>query len=396
MELITISMFKSFSIMYNDQEVSRLLNKSPKSISVLKYLILNQDKPVAVSNLIDIFWNEEEGYNPENALKTLISRIRKAISQKEERLKDCIVAGTGTYQWKPNIPCEIDFFLFESICIQLLSLKDTTLQHRELFEKAIWLYKGNLDAPFSWDEWIKGRSMYYQELYLKVVMRYIVLLKEAEDYTTIIDVCRMALEIEAFNEDMNLELMYALKETNQNNAALIHYRHFTDMHYKYLGIDPSEKTLEFYKQLIKSDLNSKDSMAVIKNKLLQQKISSEAFVCDFSIFKDIYRLQMRNIERLGVQMFLILLVVEHTYPNGEFNPFELDSIMQNLMQILIACLRKGDIITRYSSSQFAVLLQMNSQTNSNVIIDRIRSQFYKTSIPPYVKLMFQIDPILDV
>ncbi len=395
MDHITVHLFRNFSILYRGREVVSLLAKSSKSISVLKYLILNQDRPVPVSDLVEVFWNDEGGANPENALKTLISRMRKAISHEAPELWNCIVTEQGTYQWKPSLPCDVDVFAFENLCLGLLSDVISAPERRDAFLRAIYLYRGNLDVPFVTDEWLRGRGMYYQELYLKTVARFVVLLKEERDYETIINICRTALNIESFDETLNLELMYALKETSQNNAALIHYRYSTDMYYKYLGIDPSDKMLEFYKQLIKADLGAKDNMAVIRDRLVQQKPDGKAFVCDYSIFKDIYQLQLRNVERWGVQMFLALIMVEHADQGGEFNPFVLDRIMQDLMEILISCLRKGDIITRYSSSQFAVLLQMTAQTDGEIVIDRIRRQFYATNTHPYTKLIFQIDPVID-
>lgn len=396
MDPITIQLFQNFSILHRGREVAGSLAKSPKSVSVLKFLILNQDRPVPISELIEVFWNEEGGANPENALKTLISRMRKTLFQEAPELRDCIVTEQGTYQWKPPIPSDVDVFAFEDLCKALLNDSLPEPERRNRFHRAMELYRGNLGAPFTTDEWLKGRSIYYQELYLKTVIRFVHLLKKVQDYETVITVCRAALSIDAFDETLNLELMYALKETDQNNAALVHYRHSTDMYYKYLGISPTEKMLEFYKQLIKADLSAKDNLAVIRNRLVEQELDNKAFVCDYSIFKDIYQLQLRNVERWGVQIFLALIMVEHTDQAQELNPFVLDRVMRDLQEILISCLRKGDTVTRYSPSQFAVLLQMTSRADGEIIIGRIRKKFYEVNTSPYSKLSFQIDPIIEM
>ena len=396
MQTISVQFFRNFSIIYDNREILQHLIKSPKSVSVLKYLILNRDKPVPMSDLIDLFWDSESGLNPENALKTLVSRIRKAFAQESEDLRNCIVTEKGAYQWGPSVPCEVDVFIFEEKCARLLADGQDGESKESCFVKAVGLYKGNIDAPFSTDEWIRGRSLYYQELYLKTTYRFVDYLKSKNRYDTIINICRTALNIDAFDEHLNLELMHALRETNQNNAALVHYRHSTDMYYKYLGLEPSDRMLDFYKQLIKKDLDAKDNLNVIRAKLVQEKPDGTAFVCDYSIFKDIYQLQLRNADRWNVQMFLALVAVENIDHNAEFNPFILDRIMRDLMEMLVKCLRKGDVVSRYSSSQYAMLLQMGSQQDGDLVIERIRRMFYEISLDSYANLVFQIGPIREM
>lgn len=394
MEHITIHMFRKFAIYYQGREITRPLSKSPKSISLLKYLILNKDTPISISKLIEVFWNEESGSNPESALKTLISRTRKALSKEDPKLRDCIVTDKGTYQWKPPFSCEIDVFAFEELCQRILTYSCEGPGCRDQFGQILQLYRGNLETSSS-EEWLRGWSIYYQEMYLKLVFRFIDYLKEGKDYEGVINICRSALNIDPFDENLNLELMYALKETKQNNAAMIHYRHATNMYDKYLGLGPTEKMLEFYTLLTKSDAGIKDNMDTIKSNLLSQNPDDRAFVCDYYIFKDIYQIQIRNAERWGVQMFLAMAMVEHVEPGEEFTPLVLDHIMQDLLKVLISNLRKGDIITRYSPSQFAVLLQMSSQLDGDMVTERLRERFQEINSNLCARLVFQVDPVIE-
>ncbi len=393
MEHITIHMFRKFAIYYQGREITRPLSKSPKSISLLKYLILNKDTPVSINKLIEVFWSEESGSNPESALKTLISRTRKALSKEDPKLRNCIVTDQGTYQWKPPVSCEIDVFAFEKLCQRLLACFCDESGCKDQFGQIIQLYRGNLETSSS-EEWIRGFSMYYQEMYLKLVFRFIAYLKTEGDYDEIINICRSGLNIDPFDETLNLELMYALRETSQNNAAMIHYRHATNMYHKYMGLEPTEKMLEFYTLLTKSEAGLKDNMDIIKNNLLAPKSNDKAFVCDYYIFKDIYQIQVRNAERWGVQMFLAMAMVEHVEPGEGFTPFALDHIMQDLLKVLISNLRKGDIITRYSPSQFAILLQMSSQLAGDMVTERLREKFQEINSNLCANLVFQVDPVM--
>ena len=391
MEPLYIQLFWNFSIIYKNEEILHKLTNSSKCLSVLKYLILNMVRSVPVSELISTFWQDDNGTNPENAVKTLVSRIRKTISAKYPELWECIITEKNTYRWNCDFPCEVDVFLFEDCCRSLLDPKCLATDWKRLYPKTLSLYKGSLDAPSSMDDWIKGQSLYYQQMYLKVTCRYVQYLKEEREHESIINTCRTALNIDNLDEELNLHLMCALKETNQNHAALTHYRHFTDMYYKYLGIEPPEKTLSFYRELIKADLSAKESLEVIREKLVDNARYDRAFMCDYSIFKDIYQLQMRNAERLGLQVFFALVTIEHAVPTGVFEPLLLDRIMQDLIDILLNSLRKGDVISRYSTSQYAILLHMDSIRYGESVIDRIQKAFTATRQKSYARLLFQMD-----
>lgn len=396
MEHITIHLFRKFIISYRGQDVSKSLFKSPKSIALLKYLILHQGSAISTINLIDTFWNDESHLNPENSLRTLISRIRKALSQEAPELKDCIVTEQGNYRWNPSIICDVDVFSFEKLYQELLSIPYYNSKSKEKFQKILQIYKGNLDDSLFFDDWLRGQSLYYQDLYMKLVLRFIKFYKEEQNYNEIIITCRNSLNVDPFNEALHLELMNALKSSGQNNAALVHFHQATNIYQKYLGIEPPAEMLELHKQLTKVNSGIIDDFTAIKNNLLRVKSDNKAIVCDYYIFKDIYQIQARNAERLGIHIFLVVAAIEHINSDEEFNTLVLDKVMQDLLHVLISQLRKGDTISRYSPSQFAILLQMNSEMNGEIVTERLRIRFQEKNTNPYANLVFLMNSIIEM
>ena len=58
------------------------------------------------------------------------------------------------------------------------------------------------------------------------------------------------------------------------------------------------------------------------------------------------------------------------------NPLKLDDIMKQLLEVLRGSLRKGDIITHYTASQYALLLPLKSYDNGKLVMERVKSAFY--------------------
>jgi DNA-binding SARP family transcriptional activator len=394
---IKVSMFGKFDIVVDGQSVLTFLGKSPKSTQLLKYLILNQNKAAQVVELIDIFWTEsDQSSNPESALKTMISRIRTNLSKAHPIFKNCILAENRGYRWNPDLPCEVDVFVFEELVQSLQSVTELTPESRTAFNQVLDLYGGDLSYASIEEEWTVGRSLYLHHLYTQTVYHYIDLLKKTGEHELIIHICRLALDIDIFDDRLNLELMQALRDTGQNTAALLQYRHVTSAYYKYLGTEPSEEILGFYKSLIKTGLASEADIQTIRQELVRTQDQEEgAFVCDYSVFKDIYQLQMRNIERQQQKMFLALFTV--TSPLGEEHlpPLRLDAVMRELLRILQSSLRKGDTIARYSATQYAILLPMMSYSDGNIVLNRIKRLFYQAFSDNSVTLNFHFGGLDD-
>ena len=233
MNPIYVTMLGRFDILVEGNSALSYLNNSSKSILLLKYFLLNRNKPIAVADLIGIFWSEpDKSTNPESALKTMISRIRSSLAKASPLLKNCILSEKKSYMWNPDVDCTIDAFLFEELYKELQEESGFDEDIRGKYIQVLNLYGGDLAYSSVDEDWIVSRSMYLHHLYLRTVYRFIELLKTEHDYEMIIHVCRIALDIDTFDETLNLELMNALKQGGQNSAALMQYRHITSAYYK--------------------------------------------------------------------------------------------------------------------------------------------------------------------
>ncbi|HWQ58388.1 MAG TPA: BTAD domain-containing putative transcriptional regulator, partial [Clostridia bacterium] len=358
-------------------------------------LLLNRDKTILMRDLFEVLWPGENSANPESALKTLISRLRSTLAGCTPLLAECIVTDRGGYRWNPALECEIDMYAFEDLCDEILETGKFASGLRDKMGSIMELYAGELLPGAETESWVAARSVTLHNLYLKTVQHYVELLKPLELYDEIAQMCRMALDVDAFDSALNLELMTALLKIGHNNEALAQYNHATELQLGQPSTKPSDGMLDFYKKLIGVDNDSKTSIEAIRDDLLAEVPGEDgAFVCDYAILRDIYRLNMRNLTRLGATMFIALLTISNM-DETPVEPLMLDKLMRILLATLRETLRRGDTIARYSPTQYAVLLPAVSFETGRIPLERVKKSFYKKYSNPAFVLSYRLAPVAD-
>jgi GGDEF domain-containing protein len=120
----------------------------------------------------------------------------------------------------------------------------------------------------------------------------------------------------------------------------------------------------------------KENLETIRQELHNSGLERGAFVCDYDMFKAIYNLEMRNLERLGTTMFLAIIMVGEA-DEGNYDSIRQENIMNGLVDILRDNLRKGDIITHFSANVIALLLPTVNYKTGNMVMERIRKLFFQ-------------------
>ena len=312
MDKIEIKVLGTFDVLVNGKSIVSCFAKSQKGSVLMRYLLLHRDRAVSHNDLYDVLWPDEDRRNPESALKTLVSRLRDSLNRCHKGLDESILSGRGTFQWNGNYPITLDLADFERLCAALTNVQALTPQTREMFESVLSLYKGDLYAKEAQDMWVISSSVYLRNLYEETVYRYLELLKADKDYDGIVAASRKALEINAYSEKLHIALMEALVKTKRHNEALTHYKHAKNIHLRYLGVQPPKNILDFYTSIIQSGQVLDMDIDRIRDELRAYDTGKGAFVCEYSVFKEIYNLELRSFERTKRVLFLALIMLKST------------------------------------------------------------------------------------
>lgn len=391
-EVIRIQMMGEFAIYIGEQKMDQLVNKSRKGVALMQYLILHRNEPVPNYRLLETLWTNDQSSNPENALKTLVSRMRAVLNRAYEGLGGCIVAERGAYRWQCMEGMSVDAYEIEELFSQLSGVGELTGEAQERYNRVIKLYAGDLLQGGEQTDWALARAVGLHNQYLAMVHRYVDLLKAGEQYDEMINVCRAALDVDAFDEQLHLELMGALTKAKRNNEALLQYKHVTNLHFRYLGVQPPAAIQEFYKQIVQAGKTLDFNLDTIRNELCEHGEVHGAFVCEYAVFKEIFNLQMRNLERLGSTMFLGLIMIS-SISGSAMDPLKQNDIMQGLLEILKANLRKGDTITHFSPTLYALLLPTVNYTTGNMVMERVKRFFYRRYPNSNIMFSYRVGPL---
>ena len=390
---IKIKMFGNFEIVVNGNVVLMQLRQAKKTSQFLEYLILKKDLAVPHEELLEMLWSDKDNRNPATALRTLLHRYRSLVEQSGlPEMMDSILTARGAYQWNTHLDCEIDVFEFERLCQEARTPGMSNRECIERYLQMLQIYTGPLLTNSAEEMWVVPKSVYYHDLFLESVFTLLDLLKVEEEYDVIVQVCRKAMDVDMFDERLHLELMMALVKTGKKREALSQYYFATDLHYKQLGIQPSGEIRAVYKLIVQADQEMEADIEKVQNMLEEDTDGHGAFVCEYEIFKEIYQLQRRMLERYNGTMFLALLTISNTYEQ-RFDNLVLDNIMKQLLHVSQSNLRRGDTISRYSVMQYVVLLPSVTYETGRMVMDRIKKAFYNEYVKSSVVLTYKLRPL---
>ena len=373
-EKIRIHMMGVFAIQADKSLYDDLPARSHKGISLLQYLILERGKPVSAQRLIRELWGGRRSESPENALKTMVSRVRRMLYDIDPDLGDCVVSVQGGYRWNSHDKVSVDALEIMDIYDKLAARPDREEQ-RALSELLLERYTGDLFQTGDINNGLALVNWFHRE-YLDASLSYINLLKQEEAYNRISEVCRIVMKIDDLDDQVHIELMETMVNLNRAQEAMVEYRRVVKANRSYLDAEPSEELQNAYAQLAEAGQTLRFNLDVIRNELAETDSDRRGpFFCDYRAFKEFYNIQMRNLERLGSTMFLGVIMLGE--PGDGVSTVSRESGMAGLQEILRHNLRKGDIVTRFSENTYAMRLPTVNYETGSMVVERIEHLFYQ-------------------
>lgn len=384
---VRINLLGSFAIRCDGQSFDTITAKSKKGTALMEFLILQRGRVVPLHRIIHELDGNSRNTNPENAVKTMISRFRVLLNSISPGLGGCIVSSPGAYRWvcQPNVSVDVQEFLD---LIDLAKKNISPAEKEAVYQRVLDVYQGDLFRVSNYMSATLHESILHRD-YLSVVYAYIDFLKEREAYQEICQVCHRAISIDHTDEQLRLELMRALVQLHRTqDAAGEAGLSLKDLPMQGAALNEITKAGSLQKARIAKRLNL--NLDSIRAELMQNdSVQKGPFFCDYSTFKIIYEIQTRNLERLGSGMFLSVIMI-----GGEDETLDSvtrESAIAGLTEILRKNLRRGDIVTRFSSDVMAMLLPAVSYGTGVVVMDRIEYMFYqafpKKDIPFYYRII---------
>lgn len=390
---LQVQMLGQFTLRYGDRTISDSDDRSRRVWSLLAYMLYNHGRSFAQEELIHLYWsNGEKSADPGNALKSIFHRIRTALDKLQPGLGRLLIRRkAGRYFWNNVIPLSLDTEDFEAHFHAAEAAEDDDVRLAE-YQAALALYTGD-PLPRMTDEiWTIPIVAYYHSLYTRAAAGAIELLEKQERTAEAVALCRRAIHIEPYQEDLYEHLMRGLLRTGDMKGAMSVYEEMSELLFAHFGVMPSETLRTLYRQATRTVNDRTLTMDEVCSQLAEPAPHGGAMVCEYDFFKILYRAEARSIARNGHSANICLLSVSGK--DGEMLARRsLDPAMNNLQVLVQNNLRRGDVIAQCSISQYIILLPQANYENSRMVADRLVSAFYRRYPHSPARLRYTVQPL---
>lgn len=390
MEPIQVCMLGDFSLCMGDTTIRETDNRSRRVWGLLAFLICHRGQAVSQHKLIEQLWGSEEVVSPENTLRILLHRTRSQLDQLFEGAgHKCLLRKDGSYCWNPDFPLELDCERFETLCQR--TSPDSGVRLQNLLE-ALALYQGEFLSRQSSQDWVIPIATHFQNLFLGISMEAAQLLFQEKRYEEALQVCRRCLAAEPYFEPVCRLLMQTLGAMNNPKGAAEFYEELSKRMFDDFGIRPDDETRAVYRAVVHSPEERTMTMDEVLEHTQEPEAEPGALVCDYDYFKMLCYAQRRSLERSGTAAHVALISISPS-PEKPLSKRSMSRIAAQLSQVLRTNLRRGDVISRCSASQYVVMLQGANYENSCMVCRRCLAAFTRAHPHVSIRLHYLVHPL---
>lgn len=338
------------------------------------YLILNRDKNITSKQLISYLWSDKENQVTIGALRNLVYRARKDLKKLYAK-ESCILSKGHSYFWNPAVKCQVDYEEIVELSEKILSDNDTDSQYRNCC-LLVDRFENPFLPEFQDNEWIAQLNKKLLKNCFDAVFLTIDKLENEGRFQEILELIDHPHLSEIENEVLFFKKMNAYYQSKQTDRALAYYQKLINNYYLFYGIETASQIKELYQKCLDERPELQLDTISIEDFLESSETLKGAFYCEFYVFKRIYQLNLSNIKHSDYQRALVMLTLDNL-ENGNEEDSGISEESQRLKNIMQLYLRKSDIFSQYSTTQYFLIIQAPKMSGIEAAVDRIIRYFDK-------------------
>lgn len=392
---LNVQMLGDFSVTYGDQPISFGKNTTTKAMKLLQILIYHGEQGIAREKLLNSLYVREELADASNNLRVTVHRLKKMITDAGLPEGEYISIKKGIYSWCAPMQTVVDARQFASLYKEAQACVDRE-QKKELLREMILMYHGEFLPALSGDEWVLLESIQYKKIYTAALKEICEILMEQGEYEEALNLCEPACRMYPFDEwqAVRIECFMKLKRYKE---AMKEYEDTAKLFFEELGITPSDRLLNQFNEMSHQMNHIKPrEIHEIKERLKEGSEQGGAYYCSLPSFRDSYRLVSRMLERNGESAYLMLCSITDGKGRPMEKPEKLAVMSEDLQNAVQHCLRRGDSFTKYSPSQYLILLMGTNKENCSTIFERLRKYFSREHKSWAKNLEYIVSSVADV
>lgn len=387
-EKLVLKMLGGYALTYGDKPVTLGRGNLTKSVQLLQLLLLHKDEGITKEQLVQDLYDWEDVTDANNSLNSMIYRLKNQLVMAGMPKEDYISIKNGICKWTGSMPVSVDVVEFEH-CLKSAKLADGN-RKRDLLEQAVALYRGEFLPQLSNELWVTVESVRLKKLYMISVQQLCEILGARQEYSQMLEIYRTATELYPFDEWQEKQID-TLQKMERFDEAFRIYQDTVRLYSEELGAPPSLRMRELLQKMNGKLLNSENDFLKIQARLREEEWKRGAYDCAYPSFVDTYRLMCRIVERSRQSVHL--MVCRLCYKEKVSKP---DKHAEALLGKAIGrALRRGDAYTRYSESQYLILLSAAARESFEMIFRRIEAGFEAENENSNCQLEYDVAEVRD-
>ncbi len=384
---IRVSLFGGFSMRIGQIEIFRENKiRTNKALQLLVFLLCSPGRKAGTDTIVSAILDTDELDNPNAVCKNLVYRLRKILRENElvAQDEDAIVFENDVYNLRLN--CVSDLEAFNASWEMMESLEDA--DKFESCKQALSLYRGVFLGNLLSDYWVMEQLSFLENRYLMFLNTLLNLVEEQNCYQEILDELAQAFGLYPHEEMVYMNYIKVLYECKYYNRAFNVYDNVCERLLSDLGLQPPPSLLDLMKTLTLENESMANDTTEVHENLCKMQVFEKAHECGLYEFSHIYQAMLIGVMGIDSTMRLVLCTVYDE--NGDVFPISphLDGISQHLRKSLRVSLESGDVFSRYSASQFVILLKDTDEECCRGITSRVRGHFHNIPKMRALRLTF--------
>jgi predicted ATPase/DNA-binding SARP family transcriptional activator len=223
-----------------------------KTESLLAYLVLHPNSH-SREKLATLLWADSSDVSARGSLRKALNFIRKHLGN------EIILSDRDQVQLNPDFDLYCDAVEFERQASPLLAV-----QNQNIHEMDFEFYKNELLTDF-YEDWILEEREHYHQLYIKVLLRAIEVLRAQSEYSTAIQYAKKLLIHDSTNEPAYQHLIFCHIASGDRYEAVQQYETCRKVLETELGVKPARETRALYEWITQSSTEVESLAARLTN-----------------------------------------------------------------------------------------------------------------------------------
>lgn len=374
--VLYVQMFGSFSMIWNGKYIVGGSRSSETQFAYLMQLLLhNKSRGISREQLRRNLFEDRDVKDFRHAVRSVIYNAKKKL--REAGLPDVnyIEQRGGIYYWTGEIPVEEDAAVFDELYTRAEQETDPDGK-LENYLKACHCYTGEFLENQAAVVWVAHEARRYRKEFCLCAERAADLLRERQDYLRMEELGLYAARINPLAdwENVTMEALLALGRTEE---AVRLYEDTVELYFQEEGLRPSGRLLEMLEDMGTLIDHQYAMLDVIQDNLSEDKEEEKkgGFTCSYPVFRGIYQMIGRVMERGGQSVYLMLCTIVDSKGNPMKNGPALAELSVRLGEAIGASVRRSDAVSRYGKGQYLILLLNTTRENCRILQKRINYHF---------------------